>query len=79
MRKGPTQGLVPRTRGACSVDVTMRVARKKTRCDRQRKIPPETACVPSVKRVEYEDTTVKRAYLMFLVSRIDCSCCEFVS
>ena len=77
--KLPTQGVLPRTRGACSVDVTMRVARKKTRCDRQRKFPPETACVPSVKRIEYEDTTVKRTYLMFLVSRIGCFGCAFVS
>ena len=77
--KVPTQGVVPRTRGACSVDVTMRVARKKTRCDRQRKIPTETACVPSLNRIEYEATRVKRTYLMFSVLRIDCSGCEFIS
>ena len=52
---------------------------EKDRCDRQRKIPPETACVPSVKRIEYEDTTVKRTYLMLLVLRIGCFGCDFVS
>ena len=76
--KLPTQGLVPRTRGACSVDVTMHVARKR-QMRSSKKNYPETACVPSVKRIEYEATRAKRTYLMFLVLTIDCSGCEFVS